>query len=111
MAGGENQAHLILLRKFPGEIEPQSALELRIAIEIEGQRREFRFESEIAVEKIRILPENFEFVTAPRPFRQGRERPAVAKEIAVAETRANNPAGVRPITQGEANFFAFGFLR
>src|SRR5205085_4578330 len=60
---------------------------------------------------IGVLPKNLPFVSALRPFGEGRDRPAVTEEIAIAKTRADDRARIRAVTERQTDFLALGFLR
>src|SRR5205085_11073205 len=49
--------------------------------------------------------------SALRPFREGRDWPAVTEEIAIAKTRAHDRARIRAVTERQTDFLALGFLR
>ena len=98
MPRAQDEADLVLLRDLASEIEAKAGLEFGVAVEIESQRRELRLEAKLGVEEIWILPEDFPFVTALRPFRQSRERAAVAEEITIAKARADDGARVGAVT-------------
>src|SRR5437763_9582636 len=107
----QDKTDLVLLRDLASEIKAKAGLEFGIAIEIERQRGELRLEAKLGVEEIRIFPEDLPFVTALRPFRQCRERAAVAEEIAIAIARADDGARVRAVTKREPELLTLRFLR
>src|SRR5215211_6715505 len=110
MTRRKSQRRLVVFGNFAAELKSPAQFEFRVPIIIKRQSEYFRRKNKIRVKEERVLIQNFTSIAALRDLDRCSNRPAVAKQIAIADLHPGECAFISVEADPKTKFLAFGLL-